>query len=143
MDQSHFSMQKSISSDINERSSEAPSLRQESLLRHFLWAMLMRLGDDILVADVEELQENDASEVYVKRIKTKEFLVPKEGDRRRRRTHRSDLQGETDEPDSAKRQEQDDLEAKGDFWTLGASFTVILFKEDKSFMCLKKARLSH
>ena len=33
---------------------------------------------DILVADVEEFQENDASEVYVKRINTKEVIVPKE-----------------------------------------------------------------
>ena len=34
----------------------------------------------ILVADVEELQEHDVSEDYVKRIKTKEVLVPKEGE---------------------------------------------------------------
>ena len=37
--------------------------------------------------------------------------------------HRSDLQGETDEPDSAEpQQEQDDLEAKHDVWSISGSF---------------------
>ena len=45
--------------------------------------------------------------------------------------HRSDPLGETDQPDSAKqRQEQNDLEAKHDFWTIS----------DKSYMCLRKGR---
>ena len=35
---------------------------------------------DVLVADVEKLQENDASDVYSRRITPKEFLVPEEGD---------------------------------------------------------------
>ena len=34
----------------------------------------------LLVADVGDLQETDASEVYLRRVKTKEVLVPKEGD---------------------------------------------------------------
>ena len=36
--------------------------------------------------------------------------------------HRSDLQGETDEPDSGKHQEQDDLEATHDFCSISGSF---------------------
>ena len=36
---------------------------------------------DILVADAEELQENVAAEVYVKRINVKEVIVVKEGDK--------------------------------------------------------------
>ena len=36
--------------------------------------------------------------------------------------HSSDFQGETDEPDSAEpQQEQDDLEAKHDFWSISGS----------------------
>ena len=93
---------------------------------------------DILVANVEEFQENDTSEEYASRIKPKEVLVPKEGDKfiipfadgsaklagtgsdvrnssrirqdvEEGEEHRSDLH----EPDSAdQQQEQDESEAK-------------------------------
>ena len=35
---------------------------------------------DVLVADIEELHENGASELYLRRIKEKEVIVPKDGD---------------------------------------------------------------
>ena len=34
---------------------------------------------DVLVADVEELQENDATDVFLRRLTTKEVLVPSDG----------------------------------------------------------------
>ena len=41
----------------------------------------------------------------------------------RRKKHRSDLQGEAGEADSAEKQrEQDDLEAERDFWSISRSF---------------------
>ena len=107
----------------------------------------------LLVADVEELQENDASEVYFKNIKkTREVLLLKVGynlilpcadgpvklavkgcevrpsnrigqDIEEGDPHRSDLQGETDEPDSAEQQrKQYELEAKPDFWSISGNF---------------------
>ena len=108
---------------------------------------------DILAADVDELQENDASEDYVKKINTKEVFVPKKehfiflcangivtlagkgsevrtSDQIQQNTeegkeHRSDLHhGATDEPHSAKqRQEQDVPQAWHDFWSISGSFT--------------------
>ena len=36
---------------------------------------------DILVADGKEFQNNDASEVFVKRVNAKEVLLVKEGDK--------------------------------------------------------------
>ena len=59
---------------MNGRSGEAPSVRQESTLRYAggSWK------GDLLVTDAEELQENDAYEVYVKSIKTEEVLVRNE-----------------------------------------------------------------
>ena len=101
---------------------------------------------------MNELQENDASEVYLRRMKAKEVLMPKGGDNftfpfvngavklagkgsevrhanrirqdiERGEEHRSDLQGETDEPDAAEQQrEQNELEAKYDFWSTSGSF---------------------
>ena len=110
----------------------------------------------ILVAYVEELQENDASEVYLRRINIIEVLVPKDNkehfkfacvngaltlagkvpavrtsdeirqDTEKGEEHRSDLHGETDEPDSAKqRQEQYDLEAEHDFLSISGSFVYL------------------
>ena len=35
---------------------------------------------DVLIADVEELETMDASEIYSKRLNTKEVIVPKQGD---------------------------------------------------------------
>ena len=61
-------------SQISERSSEA-----------FLWPMLSfaewSSERDLLVADVEEEQENDASDAYIRRMRTSIVLVmPKKGD---------------------------------------------------------------
>ena len=105
---------------------------------------------DLLVANVGELQEDDVSDVYLRRIETtvlvsgdififtfferfckvdrKKVLksvhptefgkTSEEGEE-----HRSDLQGETDKPDSAEQQrEQDELEAKYAFWSIPGSF---------------------
>ena len=55
-------------------------MRQESTLRH-LYGLRSTSGREVLlVADVDECQENDASEVRSRRMKTKEVLVLKEGD---------------------------------------------------------------
>ena len=124
-------------SQISERSSEA-----------FLWPKLSFVEwsseRDLLVADVEEEQENDASDAYIRRMRTSTVLVmPKKRDSfkfpsvdakvagkgseirtsdpvrqeiEETEEHCSGLQGKTDEPDSAEqRREQDELEAKHDF----------------------------
>ena len=101
----------------------------------------LKQREDVLAADVDELQENVASEVYVKKDKTNEVLVPSERDNShshfltalqswqekfrksdhptdigkvpKKKENIADLQGETDEPDSAEQQrEQDEMEAK-------------------------------
>ena len=49
--------------------------------------------------------------------------------------HRSDLQGETDKPDSAEQQrEQDELEAKYDFWSISGSFISRTHVEERQKM---------
>ena len=49
------------------------------------WATLQMPGEAgkevFIIADVEELAENDASDVYSRRTTTKEVPVPKEGDK--------------------------------------------------------------
>ena len=72
-----------ISSNIYERSGEAPPVRQESALRHFPELYSLEVGNckgDILAADVEELQNNAASLIYFIRPNSKEGIAPKEGD---------------------------------------------------------------
>ena len=69
--------QRNIRQDSNQ------SVRQERTPWPF-WEWCSTCGEggwkgELLVADVEELQENDASEVYFRKIKTEEVLVPKEG----------------------------------------------------------------
>ena len=68
------------------------------------------------------------------RMKTEEVLVPNEGhnsifqfvhgsSNRIRQEHSCDLQGETDEPDSAEqRRKEDELEARHDFWIVFGRF---------------------
>ena len=102
-------------------------------------------------ADVEELLENDSSEVYLRILETT-VPLPKGGDNfiftfvirseklagnlseirksdrllkdiEKGEEHRGDLQGETDEPDSADQQEQDEWEAKHDFWSISVGFS--------------------
>ena len=57
-----------IPSDIVERPSEAASIRQESTLKHVYGRSTQEGGSkrDLVVAD-DELRENDASEVFVKK----------------------------------------------------------------------------
>ena len=70
-----------ISSDISQTSGEA--FGKQVLSGIFFRYPVYAGGSwkrDLLVADVDELQKNDASEVYLISVKTKEVLVPKEGD---------------------------------------------------------------
>ena len=41
----------------------------------------VNLERDILIADIEELEEMDASELHARRLNAKEVLSPMEGDR--------------------------------------------------------------
>ena len=64
--------------------SEAPSVQQGSTLRHFYELRKYARGEswkgDVLVADVDELQENDGSgSVLKKNEKQKKFLCRKKG----------------------------------------------------------------
>ena len=50
-----------------------------SFLGYALYAAGIWKGD-ILIADLEELETMDASEIYLKRLNTKEVIFPKEGE---------------------------------------------------------------
>ena len=140
--------------EFNERSGVAPSVRQVNALRLFDGIRSIYGGSwkgDLLVANVGELQEDDVSDVYLRRIETTVlvsgdiFICPfferfckvdrkkvlksdhptefGKTSKKEKKEHRSDLQGETDKPDSAEQQrEQDELEAKYDFWSISGSF---------------------
>ena len=62
-----------MSSDISERPAEAPSIWQESTLRHFI-GLCSICGEkgDLFVADVDELQEHDTSDAEG----SKQFQIP-------------------------------------------------------------------
>ena len=58
-------------------------MRQESAHRNFPELYSLAVGNwkgDILAADVEELQNNAAPQIYFKRPNSKEVTVQKEGD---------------------------------------------------------------
>ena len=61
---------------------KVPSVRDENILRHLYGLRSKCEGrswkGDLLVADVEGSQGNDASDVYLRRVTTKEVLVSKE-----------------------------------------------------------------
>ena len=76
-----------------------------------------------MVADIEELEEMDASELHARRLKAKEVLTR---DRPERGEEQEILQGKSDglhsptplQEDSTR----DDEEAKVDFWTITGEF---------------------
>ena len=54
-----------------------------------------------------------------------------------REEHRSELQGEKDEPDSAEQQtEQDELETKHDFWSISRSFIYRHHLQERQTLCV-------
>ena len=61
-----------------ERQSENPSIRKESITRVFLNGYALIAGriwkGDILIADIEELEELDASAIYPRRLNKKRSL---------------------------------------------------------------------
>ena len=64
-----------------ERPAKNPSIWKESLTWIVPWIRSARgenLEGDILVADIEELETMDASEIYSKRLNAKEVIFPKE-----------------------------------------------------------------
>ena len=107
---------------------------------------------DIFVADVEELQNLDASEIHARRLKAREVLEPKNGDDfiyshaqsgtvnlagkdqevrtsirtwkqlDRRENHHDGSQGEADGSDQAGEQPTDHDEARDDFRSVSGSY---------------------
>ena len=66
---------------VCERLVKNPSIRKESLIWIVPWIRCVRVGiwkGDILVADIEELETVDASEIYSKRLNAEEVVFPKE-----------------------------------------------------------------
>ena len=51
----------------------------KDLARYIPW-MCIKRGGDIMVADIEELEEMDASELHARRLNAKEVLTPRRGD---------------------------------------------------------------
>ena len=102
---------------------------------------------DTLVAEIEELEQMDASEIHARRLNAKEVLTPMKndkfvfpvadgtvktsgGDRRLERPERGEAQevfrGESDELSSPTPRQadstRDDAEAKSDFWSITGDF---------------------
>ena len=100
---------------------------------------------DILIADLEELEKLDASEIYPRRIKAKEVLVTQKDDefifpiadgtanlsgidyefraptpRREQFVRSAEFQGELEEPQPTA--SKDDAEARRDFWSIQGDF---------------------
>ena len=86
----HFSKKKFPSGSIDrispyfcQRLVETPPVRKESFTWHILGYVLFAEGiwkGDILVADIEELEKMDASEIHAGRLNAKEVLTPKNGE---------------------------------------------------------------
>ena len=114
--------------------------------RHVLYAVRIWPGDS-MVADIEELEEMDASEIHARRLNAMEVLTPMKGDnlifpvadgtvklcggdRRLRGFERGEvqeiLQDESDEFSSPNPLQddstQDDAEAQNDLWTITGEF---------------------
>ena len=67
-----------MSSDFSKRSCENSSIGKKVLPGIFLGYELIAVGiwkGDILIADLEDLEKLDASEIYPRRIKAKEVLI--------------------------------------------------------------------
>ena len=141
-----------ISSDFNERSIKTSSIWQESITWYLSWVWIDRgwiWKGDILFADLEDLENLDASEIYPRRTNAKEVLISQKGDEfkfpvtdgtaklslrdfefrepslRRERTVRSEnlsgeLQGESEE--SQPTESTDDAETRADFWSIQGDF---------------------
>ena len=71
----------SITIQLRRTSEESINLERKSYLDCSLDTLCTRGGiwkGDVLIADLEELETMDASEVYSKRLSAKEVLFPKE-----------------------------------------------------------------
>ena len=144
----------SITLQLRKTSQESINLERKSYLDCALVTLCTREGiwkGDILIADIEELETMDASEIYSKRLNAKEVIFPKQGefifpiadgriktlggDRDLRTStlvrHRP-IQGESDidflgESEGSLPPPQDSLpdasEAINDFWSMSGSFT--------------------
>ena len=69
-----------ISPYFCQRPVATASVRQESLIRYIPRLCIVRgwyLKGDILVADIEQLEKMDGSEIHAKRLNAKEVLTPK------------------------------------------------------------------
>ena len=64
-----------ISHNLRERQSENPPIRKESFTRNLSRLCFDRGKGDILIADIEELEKLDASEIYPRRLNAKEVLI--------------------------------------------------------------------
>ena len=120
---------------------------------------------DILVADIEELEKLDATEIYARRINAKEVLITQKRDefifpaadgtaklsgrdcefreptRRREQTVRSEdfsgeLQGEPGE--SQPTESTDGAEARADFWSIQGDFICRRHNEPRVQLCVPK-----
>ena len=71
----------SITLSLRNTSQEPINLERKSYLEYSLDTLCTRRGiwkGDLMVADVEELEKMDASEIYAKRLNAKEVIFPKE-----------------------------------------------------------------
>ena len=73
----------SITPKLRRTSQESINLERKFYLNHSLDTLCTRVGiwkGDVLIADLEELETMDASEVYSKRLNAKEVIFPKQGE---------------------------------------------------------------
>ena len=141
-----------ISSDFTERSGEDSSIWQESITRNLSWLWTDqggKFGEEIfLIANLEDLEKLDASDLYLRRINAKEVLIRQKNEfifsiadgtaklsgrdcelrvptPRRELTARSkdlsgEMQGESGE--SWRAEPTDDAKARADFWSIRGYF---------------------
>ena len=125
--------------DLSRLHQFGPKVLPCIFLGYVLYAGRIWKGD-ILVADIEELEKMDASEIHAKRLNAKEVLTPMNGeisgegqvlrtstlirDRQDRGEEQENLQGESDGSSSTLRQDSSwyDGEAKSDFWSISGDF---------------------
>ena len=72
-----------MSPDFSARSIKTSSIWQESIARNLSWICIDRgriWKGDILIADLEDLEKLDASDVYPRRLNAKDVLISQEGD---------------------------------------------------------------
>ena len=130
---------------------EGNRVREQPRMRHATYQMTRLFSDTKMTCNFWAMRSNCSVRVVMKLCCTNVFcewvFCPEKftktehptrvGTKKFCAEHREKIQGETDEPDSWKhQQEEDEMEAKRDSWWI--SWSVITFKRDHSYACLKK-----